>query len=389
MSDESKRDRPTLTCVGAIPMTHHSSLITRRRLLRTAAALGAGSAAALAGHAQDAPPAAPAGDLVTPEAQAAVDRGLAYLAGRPAQGEDGSYSDPKTGFGNVAITGLAGLALLAGGHHPGRGRFGDVVARAARYVVGRGAAATPPGFLNNADVLYAHDGMYQHGFGALFLAEVCGTLPAAADQRRCREILEKAVELTRKAQNREGAWRYKPVPDQHDVSVTVAQLMALRAARNAGVFVPKSTVDKCVQYIRGCQLDDGGFCYIKGQQSGSSFARSAAAVVGLFSAGVYDDPAVTRGLDYLMRYVPGQKYPVRDVQPQYYYYGQYYAALAMWTAGGAYWARWFPAVRDELVLKSASAPGRVWTDYYGQAYATAMACIVLQLPNNYLPIMQK
>ena len=26
---------------------------------------------------------------------------------------------------------------------------------------------------------------------------------------------------------------------------------------------------------------------------------------------------------------------------------------------------------------------------FGIAYATAMACIILQLPNNYLPIMQK
>ena len=26
---------------------------------------------------------------------------------------------------------------------------------------------------------------------------------------------------------------------------------------------------------------------------------------------------------------------------------------------------------------------------HGQAYSTAMTCIILQLPNNYLPIMQK
>ena len=32
----------------------------------------------------------------------------------------------------------------------------------------------------------------------------------------------------------------------------------------------------------------------------------------------------------------------------------------------------------------------VWDDrIFGTAYATAMACIILQLPNNYLPIMQK
>ena len=32
----------------------------------------------------------------------------------------------------------------------------------------------------------------------------------------------------------------------------------------------------------------------------------------------------------------------------------------------------------------------VWTDqFHGAAFATAMALIVLQLPNNYLPILQK
>jgi hypothetical protein len=277
---------------------------------------------------------------------------------------------------------------LAGGHHPGRGAYGEVVRRAAAYVVGRGAVTSPPGYLNNADPLFGHDGMYQHGFGALFLSEVHGTLPNPAEQRRCREILEKAVTLIRNAQNRDGGWRYKPTPDQADVSVTVAQLMALRAARNAGLFVPKSTVDQCVKYIRECQQEDGGFCYMKGTPSGSAFARSAAAVVGLFSAGVYDDDAVRRGLDYLMRTASRQQFGIRDVQ-QYYYYGQYYAALAMWTAGGTYWSKWFPAVREELLQKASAGPGRIWTDFYGPSYATAMACIVLQLPNNYLPIMQK
>ena len=77
---------------------------------------------------------------------------------------------------------------------------------------------------------------------------------------------------------------------------------------------------------------------------------------------------------------------------QHYWYGHYYAALAMWTAGGNFWAEWFPAIRDELVARARGGGqfgGGLWTDWHGPAYATAMACIILQLPNNYLPIMQK
>ena len=49
---------------------------------------------------------------------------------------------------------------------------------------------------------------------------------------------------------------------------------------------------------------------------------------------------------------------------------------------------WFPAIRDDLLAK-ARAGGGIWTDVaYGPVYATAMSLIVLQLPNNYLPILQ-
>jgi hypothetical protein len=62
----------------------------------------------------------------------------------------------------------------------------------------------------------------------------------------------------------------------------------------------------------------------------------------------------------------------------------------MWTAGGSYWAEWFPAIRDELLGVVRRIPNGVWSDSQnGPSYATAMACIILQLPNNYLPIMQK
>ena len=42
------------------------------------------------------------------------------------------------------------------------------------------------------------------------------------------------------------------------------------------------------------------------------------------------------------------------------------------------------------LARARSGPENVWTDFgHGTSYATAMACIILQLPNNYLPILQK
>lgn len=366
------------------------SPLPRRRFLRYAALGGLAAGLARLSPADDraGDPGPPAGDFITPETQAAIDRGLGYLA--RAQSDDGSYFDGSGG--NVAVTGLAGLALMAGGHQPGRGRYGAAVSRAMDYVLSRGGG-TVPGYLTAGDGGQGHSGMYQHGFGTLFLSELYGMVPDPDRQRRLRDGLEKAVALIVKAQNREGGWRYQPRPSEADVSVTVAQLMALRAARNAGVFVPKSTVDACVKYIKDCQLEDGGFCYIRGQRvSGSLFPRSAAAIVGLYSAGIYDGREIDRGLRYLMQFCPGRRAAggFRDPRTEmHYYYAHYYAGLAMWTAGGNYWTEWFPAVRDDLLARARGGVGG-WNDFaYGSTYATAMACIILQLPNNYLPILQK
>ena len=322
--------------------------------------------------------------LVTPEVQRAVERGLAFLA--TTQNRDGSFGN-NAYAGNVAVTALGGLALLAGGHHPGRGAFGQSIARAVQYVLTQ-EQRTPRGFL------YANGGMregpmYSHGFGLLFLAETFGTIGDARLQTQLRGTIERAIQVVLNSQNSEGGWRYEPVRQIADVSVTICQIMALRACRNAGFYVPKSNVDACVKYIRGCQLADGGFSYFANQGK-SDFPRSAAGVVALYCAGIYEGEEIRRGLNYLANFRPGSNFPRAFQQDKWYYYGQYYGAQAMWTAGGRYWSDWFPAIRDELLTKSRQRGDGIWNDgAVGSHYSTAMACIILQIPNNYLPILQK
>src|SRR5207247_1569898 len=106
------------------------------------------------------------------------------------------------------------------------------------------------------------------------------------------------------SQNKDGGWRYRPVRSDADISVTVCQIMALRAARNAGIAVPKSTVDLCIKYVKQCQNPDGGFKYQMIQGSPSEWPRSAAALVSLYSAGVYEGREIDRGLRYLMNFSP-------------------------------------------------------------------------------------
>lgn len=218
-------------------------------------------------------------------------------------------------------------------------------------------------------------------------------------RRRVRAALGRAVQLIVDSQNTEGpedpvtriragGWRYQPRAADADLSVTICQIMALRAARNAGVSVPKTTADRCIKYVKDCQdRFSGGFRYQRGHGP-VGFARTAAGVTALFSAGVYKGEEVEKGLEFMMKNKPGGGGGGFGEADFNYYYGQYYAAQAMYIAGPRYWREWYPAIRNEL-LRRRQADGS-WHD--GRTcphYCTAMALIILQIPNDYLPIMHR
>ncbi len=355
----------------------------KSRIITSAAVMGfALAAGAISAQPIDAAPGAQNAALeneITPELDRAVERGLAALAA--AQAPDGSWDGGGRYGRHVGITGLAALAFMADGHLPGRGRYGQNVQRALDFVL---ANATETGLLA-ADT--SHGPMYGHGFAALFLGELFGMTAGGADtaqSARLHETIVKSVRLIIQSQNPEGGWRYNPVPFDADISVTICQIMALRAARNAGIEVPRSTIDRAVEYVRQCQNPDGGFKY-QLTSGGSAWPRSAAGVASLYYAGIYEDDAIDRGLDYLVQSaMPGP----RSRPGAHYFYGHYYAVQTMYLAGGERWAIWWPAIRDELIARQGE--NGLWDDTHaGSSYGTAMALIILQMPKRYLPIFQK
>lgn len=313
-----------------------------------------------------------ADDVMTPQTHRAIERGLSFLSRRQIKSGQDKGAFGRSGYAaGVAVGGLGGLAFMCGGSAPGDGPYGKNVDYCVEFIVN-----------NTLDTGYISlkrgggtDNMYGHGFATLFLAQAYGM----SQRPEIGEKLRKSIDLIVKCQNSAGGWRYQPVKSDADLSITICQIMALRAARDAGINVPDKTRENCIEYVKRSQNSDGGFRYtING--GGSTFPLTAAGVVSLYSAGIYEGDQVTKALKYLLQYKPGSGRSI-----SYYFYGHYYAIQAMWHAGGEYWEEWYPAIRNEL-LKRQQGDGS-WSDSHaGQEFGTAMACIILQMPNNYLPV---
>ena len=331
-------------------------------------------------HAQeDQPEAEPPASIVdeneiTPELLKACQDGMAYLVTQ--QNSDGSFGLGRYGR-NVGIASLCALAFLADGHMPGQDKYGLVVQKTLDFVL---SCSTESGLIASGST--SHGPMYGHGFATLFLGEIYGMNPS---DTRVRDALVRAVQLIVNSQNEDGGWRYNPVPYDADVSVTICQVMGLRSARNAGIKVPRETIDRAVRYVRDCQNPDGGFRYMI-QPGQSAWPRTAAGVATLFYAGIYEDDSIRRGVDYLNRTV----HPTNGNRfgRSHFFYGHYYAVQAMFIAGGEDWAGWWPSVR-KIFLDTQTSSGSWSSPQTGSAYATAMSLIILQMPKRYLPIFQK
>ncbi len=353
------------------------------------------------------------GTEVSPRVLAAVERGLDGLAAR--QQRDGSwlghigfklnqdYCVQESSVPHVGVTALCGMAFLAGGHLPDRGEYGAALDRATTFLIRQ---------QNDNGFITAHQSrMYDHAFATLYLAEVFGQT-ARGD---VRAALQRAVDLIVNSQNERGSWRYEPFALESDMSITVCQLMALRAARNVGIRVPKETIQRAVDYVLASQVRDdsrswgfphvdeegyyslrrGAFRYQYQEEdaSRSSFALTAAGITSLYHAARYDTAILRESLQFLedrMDSVSRTQYRCH----YFYWYGHYYAVQAMFITGGDWWSRYWRRVSGELLETGspfAQAADGSWPNEVGPGsnFATAIALIVLQVPFRYLPILQR
>lgn len=327
---------------------------------------------AIATFAADAPEAAAhplVGNEITEREVTTVRDGLEALAKK--QAANGSFSN-----NHVGITALAAMAFMQAGNLPGRGKYGLIVEKALNFVL----ASSQESGLICADTYSSP--MYGHGFATLFLAEVFGM----TGDERVKEKLQKAIKLIHKSQNDQGGWRYQPAPVDADISVTILQVMALRAARDAGIKVEKDTIDHAIKYVKACQNADGGYSYMLGEggMGSSGLARTGAGTATLFYAGIYADKSIDKGIAYIRKNGKARGLGSAADNEGNYYYCHYYCVQAMYLQGGKDWADWYPQIREDLIKRQTG--NKLWSGDNTEEYATAMALLILQMPNRYLPV---
>src|SRR5204863_6784284 len=103
--------------------------------------------------------------------------------------------------------------------------------------------------------------MYGHGFATLFLALVYGDEDDRERREKLKDILTRAVKYIGAAQSTQGGWFYTSKTEGHDQdegSVTVTQVQALRACRNAGIAVPTQFIENGQKYLKNSTTPRGG-----------------------------------------------------------------------------------------------------------------------------------
>ncbi len=345
------------------------------------------------------------GQLV--RAHRVAERALVWLGSRVRS--NGSIEMTRAQYQpTLAASALAALAFMANGHTADEGAdgHGARVRAIVSWLVSQPAIDDCACSLVKgahqvakfADAEHTTSDMHGHGYVTWALAMACGMSFGAENVHQRSELVriaQAAVHCIELAQHSTGGWFYSLTAggNDHEGSVTVTALQALRSAKEAGLRVDARVIEKAVSYLQQSQVkspDDpklGAFRYRLGEPL-TSFALTAAAVSSLNQAGDYDSRYVDLGIEFMR-----QKDPLAHAfaEPERWpWYGRFYATQAYWQYRELrHFRNWYPALVDASEHEQDERDGRFTDDEFGDVYATAMAALTLGVPFGYLPSFER
>jgi squalene cyclase len=287
-------------------------------------------------------------------------KGMDYLV--RTQTADGSWPDES--MNRPAITALAVVSLLAHGDDPNFGPYKTTIHRGLDFILKQQVPTSG----------YIGPSMYNHGFSTLALAESYGTV----DDPRLGPAVKQAVKLiiTSQQANNSSAWRYSPEEKDADTTVSGAQMVALLAARNAGIPVPEKSIQDGLHFYYSCQTGDGGIGYQNA--AGPNGTRTAIGVLVMALSKQKNVPAFQSAFQFLQN--------AQD-QPQYPAYYRYYASQAFFQASPPAFDKWN---RENInALRASQATDGSWDGQIGTTFNTAGSLLSLALNYRYLPIYER
>jgi hypothetical protein len=291
----------------------------------------------------------PAGGSGTPSPQteAAIERGLAFLA--RYQRQDGSWS--LQGFpeeaqlaSDTAATALCVIAFQGAGYNHREFQYKDVVRAGLDYLV-QGQKENGDLFVPLDDESNRSVWLYSHSLAAIALCEAYGMTHDPA----LREPAQLAIDFIVASQHpQRGGWRYSPGVSS-DTSVSGWMMMALKSGELAGLDVPQDSyrkIDRWLDLARQSPTEPYLYRYnpyapdTPEQRHGLTASKTMTSVgllMRLYGGWKRDNVNMQRGAQFLAANLPAIG-TAREPQRDTYYW--YYATQVMAHMGGDYWQAW-------------------------------------------------
>ena len=302
-------------------------------------------------------------DFFVTEIENTYKKGLDFL--EASQNEMGAWDDSSYGS-EPGVVGMSILAFIARGDDPEFGLYRKPTQKALNYLLSKQDPKS--GYIGNS--------MYNHGFATLALAEIYGTM----NDSRIGPALQKATDLiiTSQKNNPKGGWRYSPESTDADTTVSGAQMVALFAARNAGINVSEEAINRGKAFILSCQNENGGFGYTG--RTGPNLPRSSIGCLVLSLFKETNSKAYQKAVLFI-------KENTSFDEQGHKYYSLYYTAQATFRISPSFWNLWNS--QNFRRLQTSQTKEGAWNGNYGKTFATSAALLSLALNYRYLPIYER
>lgn len=305
-------------------------------------------------------------------------------------GAGGACEGPGASAHDVGVSALAVLAFSSAGAVPGEGADGAVVERGLAWLLERQQEEGLLGENTGTQFLYDH---------SIALLALCEGL-AREENANLRAGAQAAVDYLETARSPGAGWRYEvPPKGESDTSVTGWALLALHAARSAGLRVSDAAFEGGLAFLQ-TMIDPAtgriGYLLIGSESSripnvnddfpaAHGEALTAEGLLCLLS--LRDSPRrgemLTRHASLILKKPPRWEPRERTIDEYYWYFG----TLAMQRMGGANWKAWRDALHEALLPHQERDPTDCafgswppvgpWGFCGGRVYSTALACMDL------------